>query len=52
MSLKKIQSRLLVWESAENPLAPLTPLQREAILDLESLLLDENKNNVRNIYKH
>ncbi|CAH1639497.1 unnamed protein product [Spodoptera littoralis] len=39
MSLKEIQSKLLLWEAAENPLAPLTSEQREAILDLESLLL-------------
>ncbi|KAF9423233.1 hypothetical protein HW555_001302 [Spodoptera exigua] len=39
MSLKEIQSKLLLWEAAENPLAPLTSEQREAILDLEALLL-------------
>lgn len=39
MSLKEIQSKLLLWEAADNPLAPLTPDQREAILDLESLIL-------------
>lgn len=39
MSLKEIQSKLLLWESAENPLAPLTSSQREAILDLESIIL-------------
>ncbi|KOB76913.1 Uncharacterized protein OBRU01_05183 [Operophtera brumata] len=39
MSLKEIQSKLLLWESSENPLAPLTSSQREAILDLESLIL-------------
>lgn len=39
MSLKEIQSKLLLWEAAENPLAPLTSEQRESILDLESLLL-------------
>ncbi|XP_063617041.1 conserved oligomeric Golgi complex subunit 3 [Cydia splendana] len=41
MSLKEIQSRLLLWESPTNPLAPLTSSQREAILDLEALLLGE-----------
>ncbi|XP_049873257.1 conserved oligomeric Golgi complex subunit 3 [Pectinophora gossypiella] len=39
MTLKEIQSKLLQWEASENPLAPLTADQREAILDLESLLL-------------
>ncbi|KAL0851495.1 hypothetical protein ABMA28_007287 [Loxostege sticticalis] len=39
MSLKEIQSKLLLWEASENPLAPLTADQREAILDLESLIL-------------
>ncbi|XP_028166601.1 conserved oligomeric Golgi complex subunit 3 isoform X2 [Ostrinia furnacalis] len=39
MSLKEIQSKLLLWEAPENPLAPLTADQREAILDLESLIL-------------
>lgn len=39
MSLKEIQNKLLLWEAAENPLAPLTPSQREAILDLESIIL-------------
>lgn len=39
MSLKEIQSKLLLWEASDNPLAPLTSDQREAILDLESLLL-------------
>lgn len=39
MSLKEIQSKLLLWEAPENPLAPLTSEQREAILDLESLIL-------------
>lgn len=39
MSLKEIQSKLLLWESSENPLAPLTSSQREAILDLESIIL-------------
>lgn len=39
MSLKELQSKLLLWESAENPLAPLTSSQREAILDLESQIL-------------
>ncbi|XP_075992923.1 conserved oligomeric Golgi complex subunit 3 [Anticarsia gemmatalis] len=39
MSLKEIQSKLLLWEASENPLAPLTSDQREAILDLESLIL-------------
>lgn len=38
MSLKEIQNKLLLWEAAETPLAPLTPSQREAILDLENLL--------------
>ncbi|KAI8438134.1 hypothetical protein MSG28_010762 [Choristoneura fumiferana] len=41
MSLKEIQSKLLLWESPTNPLAPLTSSQREAILDLEALLLGE-----------
>lgn len=39
MSLKEIQSKLLLWEAPENPLAPLTSEQREAILDLESIIL-------------
>lgn len=39
MSLKEIQSKLLLWESSESPLAPLTSDQREAILDLESIIL-------------
>ncbi|KAI5631800.1 sec34-like family domain-containing protein [Phthorimaea operculella] len=39
MSLKEIQSKLLLWEAAENPLAPLTADQRETILDLESMIL-------------
>lgn len=39
MSLKEIQSRLLLWEAPENPLAPLSADQRGAILDLESLVL-------------
>lgn len=39
MSLKEIQSKLLLWEAPENPLAPLTSEQREAIFDLESLVL-------------
>ncbi|XP_014366007.2 conserved oligomeric Golgi complex subunit 3 isoform X3 [Papilio machaon] len=39
MTLKEIQAKLLQWETSENPLAPLTSNQREAILDLESLLL-------------
>ncbi|CAB3239694.1 unnamed protein product [Arctia plantaginis] len=39
MSLKEIQNKLLLWEAADNPLAPLTPNQREAILDLESIIL-------------
>lgn len=39
MSLKEIQSKLLLWEASENALAPLTSDQREAILDLESLIL-------------
>ncbi|XP_026319834.1 conserved oligomeric Golgi complex subunit 3 [Hyposmocoma kahamanoa] len=39
MSLKEIQSKLLLWEAPENPLAPLTSEQREAIFDLESLIL-------------
>ncbi|XP_038208025.1 conserved oligomeric Golgi complex subunit 3 [Zerene cesonia] len=38
MTLKEIQSKLLLWEAAENPLAPLTSSQREAILDLETLI--------------
>lgn len=38
MSLKEIQSKLLLWEASENPLAPLTSEQREGILDLESLI--------------
>ncbi|XP_063899567.1 conserved oligomeric Golgi complex subunit 3 [Helicoverpa armigera] len=44
MSLKEIQSKLLLWESADNPLAPLTSDQREAILDLESLILGVSTN--------
>ncbi|KAJ0182737.1 hypothetical protein K1T71_002106 [Dendrolimus kikuchii] len=39
MSLKEIQSKLLLWEAPENPLAPLIPEQREAVLDLESFIL-------------
>ncbi|KAM3959001.1 conserved oligomeric Golgi complex subunit 3 [Aphomia sociella] len=39
MSLKEIQSKLLLWEGSDNALAPLTSEQREAILDLESLIL-------------
>lgn len=39
MSLKEIQSKLLLWESSDNPLAPLTADQREAILDLEALIV-------------
>lgn len=39
MTLKEIQNKLLQWEAADNPLAPLTSSQREAILDLESLVL-------------
>ncbi|KAJ8735330.1 hypothetical protein PYW07_006950 [Mythimna separata] len=39
MSLKEIQSKLLLWEASDNPLAPLTSDQREAILDLESVIL-------------
>ncbi|XP_045511546.1 conserved oligomeric Golgi complex subunit 3 [Colias croceus] len=38
MTLKEIQSKLLLWEAAGNPLAPLTASQREAILDLETLI--------------
>ncbi|XP_053613207.1 conserved oligomeric Golgi complex subunit 3 [Plodia interpunctella] len=38
ISLKEIQSKLLLWETSENPLAPLTSDQREAILDLEALV--------------
>ncbi|CAG4986238.1 unnamed protein product [Parnassius apollo] len=41
MTLKEIQNKLLLWETSENPLAPLTSNQREAILDLESLILDK-----------
>lgn len=50
MSLKEIQSKLLLWEAADNPLAPLTSDQREAILDLESLLLgvSADQEDVRN----
>ncbi|CAH0724595.1 unnamed protein product, partial [Brenthis ino] len=39
MTLKEIQNKLLLWEAAENPLAPLTSSQREAILDLETVVL-------------
>ncbi|XP_052748797.1 conserved oligomeric Golgi complex subunit 3 [Galleria mellonella] len=39
MSLKEIQSKLLLWEGSDNALAPLTSDQREAILDLEALIL-------------
>lgn len=39
MSLKEIQSKLLLWEASDNPLAPLTSDQREAIFDLESLII-------------
>lgn len=39
MTLKEIQNKLLLWEATENPLAPLTSGQREAILDLESIIL-------------
>ncbi|XP_072946658.1 conserved oligomeric Golgi complex subunit 3 [Epargyreus clarus] len=38
MTLKEIQSKLLQWEAVDNPLAPLTSSQREAILDLEALM--------------
>ncbi|XP_050680646.1 conserved oligomeric Golgi complex subunit 3 [Leptidea sinapis] len=38
MTIKEIQNKLLLWEAAENPLAPLTATQREAILDLEASL--------------
>ncbi|XP_046966981.1 conserved oligomeric Golgi complex subunit 3 [Vanessa cardui] len=38
MTLKEIQNKLLLWEASENPLAPLTSSQREAILDLEALI--------------
>lgn len=41
MSLKKIQSKLLQWEDPTNPLAPLTSEQKEAILDLETLIQEE-----------
>lgn len=43
MSLKEIQSKLLLWESPTNPLAPLISSQREAILDLEALLSGDSK---------
>ncbi|CAH3965510.1 unnamed protein product [Pieris brassicae] len=43
MTLKEIQSKLLLWEAADNPLAPLTSSQREAILDLETLLHDDEE---------
>ncbi|XP_068626505.1 conserved oligomeric Golgi complex subunit 3 [Battus philenor] len=39
MTLKEIQNKLLLWETSEKPLAPLTSSQREAILDLETLIL-------------
>lgn len=39
ISLKEIQSKLLLWEAHDNPLAPLTPEQKEAVMDLESLIL-------------
>ncbi|RVE50651.1 hypothetical protein evm_004683 [Chilo suppressalis] len=42
MSLKEIQNKLLLWESSENPLAPLTAEQRDAILDLEALILGDS----------
>ncbi|XP_050343086.1 conserved oligomeric Golgi complex subunit 3 [Nymphalis io] len=38
MTLKEIQNKLLLWEASENPLAPLSSSQREAILDIESLI--------------
>ncbi|CAH2236217.1 jg22028 [Pararge aegeria aegeria] len=41
MTLKEIQNKLLLWETSDNPLAPLTSSQREAILDLEALSLGE-----------
>ncbi|GBP13312.1 Conserved oligomeric Golgi complex subunit 3 [Eumeta japonica] len=40
MTLKEIQYKLLQWENQDIPLAPLTSSQREAILDLESMLCD------------
>ncbi|CAK1544455.1 unnamed protein product [Leptosia nina] len=43
MTLKEIQSKLLLWEAAEEPLAPLTSSQRETILDLESLLNNDEE---------
>lgn len=44
MSLKEIQNQLLLWEASENPLAPLSSDQREAILDLESMILGGSSN--------
>ncbi|XP_039754457.1 conserved oligomeric Golgi complex subunit 3 isoform X2 [Pararge aegeria] len=41
MTLKEIQNKLLLWETSDNPVAPLTSSQREAILDLEALSLGE-----------
>ncbi|CAH2050018.1 unnamed protein product, partial [Iphiclides podalirius] len=49
MTLKEIQSKLLLWETSDNPLAPLTSSQREAILDLESLILGINNETVEDI---
>ncbi|KAL4713838.1 hypothetical protein ACJJTC_015492 [Scirpophaga incertulas] len=56
MNLKEIQNKLLLWESGENPLAPLTANQREAVLDLESLLLgassdqEEKANDIEDMF--
>ncbi|XP_032529031.2 conserved oligomeric Golgi complex subunit 3 [Danaus plexippus] len=43
MTLKEIQNKLLLWDSSDTPLAPLTSSQREAILDLESLILSPDE---------
>lgn len=46
MTLKEIQNRLLQWEAQENPLAPLTPEQKEAILDLEAFISGDSSKEV------
>lgn len=58
MTLKEIQNKLLQWEAADNPLAPLTASLREAILDLEALSLGGTTDEVclffkkENVYKN
>lgn len=50
MTLKEIQNKLLLWDSSDTPLAPLTSSQREAILDLESLILSPDEDDVCTTY--